>query len=44
MQKKEIRIGNLYGGTGGNFAGMIYDKNGVCPALLTMSGGVDSLT
>lgn len=35
-----IRIGNLYGperGTG--YAGNIWDKNGLAPALTTMGGG-----
>lgn len=35
----EIRIGNIYGFTGGNYAGNVYDKNGICPCLRTMRGG-----
>lgn len=35
----ERKLGNLYGYNGGNFAGNIYDKRGLCPALLTMQGG-----
>ena len=35
----EIRLGNLFGGTGGNWAGMVYDKDGIAPTILTMSGG-----
>lgn len=33
------RLGNIYGFTGGNYAGNVYDLNGICPALITMSGG-----
>lgn len=35
-----IRIGNVYGsqfGTG--YAGNVWSKNGICPALMTMQGG-----
>lgn len=35
----EIRIGNIYGFTGGNFAGNVYDANGICPCLRTFGGG-----
>lgn len=34
-----IKLFNIYGHTGGNFAGNVYDINGLCPTLLTMSGG-----
>ena len=34
-----LRLFNIYGHTGGNFAGNVYDQNGLAPALLTMSGG-----
>lgn len=33
------RIGNIYGFTGGSFAGMVYGVNGCAPALNTMGGG-----
>lgn len=36
---KEVRIGNIFGATGGNHAGMVYDKNGLSPTLNTMGGG-----
>lgn len=36
---KEIRIGNIFGATGGNYAGMVYDKNGMSPSLNAMLGG-----
>lgn len=39
MRLSERRIGNLYGGTGGNFAAMVYDKSGICPTLLNMGSG-----
>lgn len=35
----EKKLGNLYGYTGGNFAGNVYDKEGLCPSILTMQGG-----
>lgn len=37
------RIGNIYGFTGGSFAGMVYGVNGCAPALNTMGGGVGNL-
>lgn len=33
------RLFNIYGHTGGNFAGNVYDQSGLSPALMTMSGG-----
>ena len=33
------RIGNIYGFTGGSFAGMVYGTNGCAPELNTMGGG-----
>lgn len=33
-----IRIANLYGATGGNYAGWIYDKSGIAPTLNTLGG------
>ena len=36
---KEKKIGNINGFTGGNFAGNVYDKNYICPALNSMMGG-----
>ena len=35
----EKRIGNIFGATGGNHAGMVYDKKFLAPALSTMQGG-----
>lgn len=37
------KIGNIYGFTGGNYAGNVYDKNYICPALSTMGGATNSL-
>ena len=37
MQEK--RLGNLYGATGGNFAGNVYEKNGIAPTINTCGGG-----
>ena len=36
---KEKKLGNLNGFSGGNFAGNVYDKEYVAPALNTMGGG-----
>lgn len=33
------RLFNIYGFTGGSFAGNVYDTEGVCPALNVMGGG-----
>lgn len=38
-QTREIRLGNIYGFTGGNYAGNVYDKRGLCPAMNAMGGG-----
>lgn len=35
----EKRIGNIFGATGGNYAGMVYDKDYLSPALSAMTGG-----
>ena len=36
----EVRkIGNIYGYTGGNYAGNVYDQTGICPTLTNMQGG-----
>jgi len=34
-----IKLGNIYGFTGGSFAGMIYCIKGVCPTINTSGGG-----
>lgn len=39
---KIIKIGNLYGFTGGSFAGMIYSPKGICPAINTSGGAIES--
>jgi DNA (cytosine-5)-methyltransferase 1 len=36
---KPIRLFNIYGFTGGSFAGNVYDVMGAAPALNTMGGG-----
>lgn len=33
------KIGNIYGHSGGNFAGNVYDRKGTAPALRAHSGG-----
>ena len=37
--KKVKKIGNIYGATGGSFAGMIYDSIGLSPSINTGEGG-----
>ncbi len=34
-----IRLFNIYGATGGNYAGNVYDIDGIAPALNDMRGG-----
>ena len=36
---KLIRIGNLFGFSGGSFAGMVYSPDGICPTINTSGGG-----
>lgn len=38
-EKKEKRLGNLYGYTGGNYAYNVYDDDGLSPTLNDMQGG-----
>ena len=33
------RIGNIFGFTGGSFAGMVYSSMGLCPTINTSGGG-----
>lgn len=35
----ERRLGNIFGFTGGNYAGNVYDQNYIAPTLNTMQGG-----
>lgn len=39
MKIKVEKLGNLYGFTGGSYAGNVYDRHGICPTLNTVSGG-----
>ena len=34
-----IKLGNIYGFTGGSFAGIVYSAKGIAPALNSMQGG-----
>lgn len=34
-----VRLGNIYGFDGGNYAGNVYSKNFLAPTLLNMTGG-----
>ena len=43
MRAREIRLGNIWGATGGSFAGMVYDQQVLSPSITTMGGGADSL-
>jgi len=36
---KAKKIGNVYGYTGGNFGGNVYESDGLSPTLLNMGGG-----
>ena len=36
---QEIKLGNIYGATGGNFAGNVYDIKGLSPTINTCGGG-----
>lgn len=38
-EEREVRIGNLYGFDGGNYAGNVYDRNALSPAIRTYQGG-----
>lgn len=40
--EKEIKLGNIYGFTGGNYAGNVYDKDGLSPCLSTFGGAISS--
>lgn len=39
MKDSCIRVGNIYGFTGGSYAGMVYAPVGLCPTINTMGGG-----
>lgn len=34
-----IKVFNIYGCGGGNFAGNVYDPRGIAPCINTMNGG-----
>lgn len=36
---EERRLGNIYGFTGGSYAGLVYDKDFLAPSLNAMQGG-----
>lgn len=38
-ETREKKLGNIYGFSGGNFSGNVYDENQLCPAFSTMGGG-----
>lgn len=38
-EKMPIKLYNIYGYSGGNYAGNVYDTNGIAPALNDMRGG-----
>lgn len=37
---KVSKIGNIFGFTGGSFAGNVYDSCGLCPTINCMGGGM----
>lgn len=39
MSNKVKKIFNIYGFTGGSFAGNVYDTNGIAPSINTCEGG-----
>ncbi len=43
MDMRERKLGNLYGFSGGNYAGNVYDKDSLCPSISTMGGADSSL-
>ena len=40
---KQKKLFNIYGVTGGNFAGNVYDPAYIAPSIMTMGGVTDSL-
>ena len=36
---REKKIGNIFGATGGNYAGNVYDQRYLAPAINTCGGG-----
>ena len=38
-ETKVLRVGNLYGFTGGSFSGMVYASVGLSPSINTVGGG-----
>ncbi|MCM1189828.1 MAG: DNA cytosine methyltransferase [bacterium] len=38
-EEREVKIGNLYGFDGGNYAGNVYDLDALSPAIRTYQGG-----
>lgn len=40
MFMKVSKIGNIFGFTGGSFAGNVYDTCGLCPTINTAGGGL----
>ena len=43
VMETEQKIGNIFGFTGGNYAGNVYDKDHLSPTLNTMQGGANNL-
>ena len=39
MKAEVKKVGNIYGFTGGNFAGSVWDQEGASPTISTMQGG-----
>lgn len=43
MDKEIIKLGNIYGFDGGNYAGNVYESMGIAPTLSTFRGGTSNL-
>ena len=40
MSNEVIRLGSIFGHTGGSFAGLVYDPKGYAPTVNTAQGGL----
>lgn len=42
VEMEVVKVGNIYGFNGGNYAGNVYEKGGIAPTLQTMQGGTNN--
>ena len=40
MINEVLRLGSIFGHTGGSFAGLVYDPEGIAPTVNTAQGGL----